>query len=86
MLTSTAFGVYVVSLATTGDVFKGADIIASSSAIAAMWGVGGLIGPPLAGAAIDVFGMDAMLYTLAIIYVALLLGLFANGGKLVKSV
>lgn len=85
LLTSTAFGVYVVSLATTGDVFKGADIVASSSAIAAMWGVGGLAGPPIAGAAIDAFGINAMLYTLAAIYTVLFIGLIANGGKLVQN-
>ena len=86
LLTGTAFGVYVVSLAVTGDVFKGADIVSSSSAVAAMWGVGGLIGPPIAGAAIDAFGVNAMLYTLAIIYATLLIGLLATGGKLVRNV
>lgn len=86
LLTSTAFGVYVVSLATTGDVFKGADIVASSSAIAAMWGIGGLAGPPIAGAAIDAFGIDAMPYSLAAIYALLFIGLIASGGKLVQNV
>lgn len=86
LLASTAFGVYVVALAATGDVFKGADIIASSSATAAMWGIGGLIGPPVAGAAIDAFGVDAMPYTLAVMYAALLISLIFNGGKLARMV
>ena len=82
ILFASAAGVYVVSLAAMGDIFKGADLVAGSAAVAAMWGVGGLLGPPLAGAAIDAFGIDAMPYTLAIIYTALLLALFFNGGKL----
>ena len=84
VLAGTAFGVYVVSLATMGDTFKGADVISGSAAIAAMWGVGGLVGPPAAGAAIDAFGINAMPYTLALLYLALLICVVANGGKLVR--
>jgi MFS family permease len=80
----TAFGVYVVSLAMMGDVFKGADVVSGSAAIAAMWGVGGLAGPPIAGAAIDAFGVNAMPYTLIAIYIVLLIFLIANGGKIVR--
>ena len=80
-----AFGVYVVSLATMGDSFRGPNVIAGSAAFAAMWGIGGLVGPPLAGAAIDVFGINAMPVTLASFYVILLIGLAFNGGKLVRE-
>lgn len=86
ILFAAAAGVYVVCLAAMGDIFQGADLISGSAAVAAMWGVGGLIGPPLAGAAIDAFGTDAMPYTLTIIYGALLITLLANGGKLVKNI
>jgi len=85
LLTASAFGVYVVALATMGDSFKGPDVIAGSAAFAAMWGVGGLIGPPLAGAAIDSFGINAMPVTLASFYVILLVGLALNGGRLVRE-
>ncbi len=85
LLVGTAFGVYVVALATMGDVFKGADIISGSAAVAAMWGVGGLVGPPLAGAAIDAFGINAMPYTLTLLYTVLLIALLANGGKIVQT-
>jgi fucose permease len=74
-----------VSLATMGDSFKGPDVIAGSAAFAAMWGVGGLIGPPVAGLAIDGFGINAMPVTLASFYVILLIGLALNGGKLVRE-
>lgn len=85
LLTASAFGVYVVALATLGDRFNGPDLIAGAAAIAAMWGVGGLVGPPIAGLAIDLFGIDAMPVTLAMFYVVLLIGLLISGGRLVRE-
>jgi len=85
LLSTSAFGVYVVALAVLGDTFKGPDVVAGSAAIAAMWGVGGLAGPPIAGAAIDRFGIDAMPATLAVFYVILLAGLAFTGGHLVRE-
>jgi MFS family permease len=85
ILGTSAFAVYVVALAVSGDTFRGADLIAVSAAFSAMWGFGGLIGPPLAGAAIDAFGINAMPVVLALFYVVLLIGLAVNGGRLIKS-
>ena len=85
MLSPMAFATYVVGLATMGDTFKGPDLMAGTAAVASMWGVGGLIGPPVAGAAIDLIGMDAMPLTLAGFYVLLLVGLAFTGGRLVRS-
>jgi MFS family permease len=85
LLSASAFGVYVVSLATMGDSFRGPDVIAGSAAFAAMWGIGGLVGPPIAGMAIDTFGINAMPVTLASFYVILLAGLALSGGKLVRE-
>lgn len=82
---STAFAVYTISLTILGDSFEGPDLIAGSAAFSAMWGVGGLVGPPIAGAAIDAFGVNAMPVTLALSYVVLLIGLALNGGRLVRS-
>lgn len=82
---STAFAVYTISLTILGDSFKGPDLIAGSAAFSAMWGVGGLAGPPIAGAAIDAFGANAMPVTLAASYVVLLIGLALSGGRLVRS-
>jgi MFS family permease len=86
LLTASAFGVYVVALTILGDSFSGADLIAGSAAIAGLWGVGGLLGPPIAGAAIDMFGINAMPVTLAAFYVLLLVGLVLCGGRLVRRV
>jgi MFS family permease len=85
LLSASAFGVYVVALATMGDHFKGPDVMAGAAAISAMWGIGGLLGPPIAGAAIDMFGINAMPFTLAAFYVVLLAGLSMTGGKLVRE-
>ena len=84
VLTASAFGVYVVGLAIMGDTFKGPDMIAGSAAISAMWGVGGLIGPPLAGAAVDAFGINAMPMVLTVVYGALVLLLASQRGRLVR--
>ncbi len=86
ILATSAFAVYVVALATMGDTFKGADLIAGSAAFSAMWGVGGLIGPPVVGFAIDKFGVNAMPVSLSVIYVILLLGLAISGGRLIRGV
>jgi MFS family permease len=85
LLTASAFGVYVISLALMGDSFKGADLVAGSAAFGAMWGVGGLGGPPLAGALIDGLGINALPFTLAGFYVVMLAALAMTGGVLVRG-
>jgi MFS family permease len=85
IMAAAAFSVYVVALAIMGDTFKGADLIAGSAAFSAMWGVGGLVGPPIAGAAIDAFGVNSMPLLLAAFYVLLLVGLAFNRGRLIRG-
>lgn len=80
-----AFGVYVVALALIGDVFKGRDMVAASAAVAAMWGVGGIVGPPIAGRVIDSFGINSFPLTLSGFYALLLLGLLAQRGRVVEQ-
>lgn len=81
VFTTAAFGVYVVALAFVGDIFKGHDIVSASAGIAAMWGLGGLIGPPLTGSLIDQFGIGILPWVLAGIYIVLLLALVLSGGR-----
>jgi MFS family permease len=85
VLGTTAFAIYTVALAILGDHFEGPDLIAGSAAFAAMWGIGGLLGPPIAGIATDAFGIDAIPITISLIYVILLLGLGLSGGQFVRS-
>ena len=83
ILSTSAFAVYIVALAIVAGTFKGGDLVACSAAFSMMWGLGGLVGPPLAGAAIDAYGINAMPVTLACFYVVLLAGLAFTGGRLV---
>jgi MFS family permease len=85
VLGTSAFAVYTVALVMLGDRFDGADLIAGSAAFAATWGIGGIIGPPIAGAALDAFGPVAIPLSLAAIYLILLLGLSATGGELIRE-
>ncbi len=66
-----AFGVYPVALAELGDRFSGALLLAGNAAFALMWGVGGLIGAPIAGAAMQAFGPEGLPVTLALAYAGL---------------
>ena len=82
---TSAFAIYTIGLAILGDNFTGPDLIAGSTAFAAMWGVGGLVGPPIAGVATDAIGIHAIPLTVFLIYVLLLLGLGLTGGQLVRG-
>jgi MFS family permease len=86
LIFTAAFGVYVVALAIIGDVFKGRDMVAASAAVAAMWGVGGVVGPPIAGWMIDNFGINSFPVTLSGVYTMLLVGLLLQRGRVVKHV
>ena len=68
---STAFGVYTMAMAELGDRFRGALLIAGAAAFAAAWGAGGIVGPPLGGAAMEAFGADGLPYALAVTFAAL---------------
>jgi MFS family permease len=86
VFTTSAFGVYVVALAMIGDIFKGHDVVSASAGIAAMWGLGGLIGPPTTGSLIDHFGINVLPMVLAGVYVILLILLLANRGRIIRTV
>jgi MFS family permease len=85
LLGSTAFVAYTIALAVLGDEFKGPDLIAGSAAISVMWGFGGIAGPPLAGIAVDTFGVDAVPLAIAAPFAMLLALLAATRGRLVRA-
>ncbi len=57
---SAAFGVFTLALAELGDRFSGSLLLAGTAAFAFIWGLGGIIGPPLAGAAMEYLGPEGL--------------------------
>lgn len=57
---SVAFGTYTIALVELGDRFSGALLLAGNGAFAMMWGVGGILGLPVAGAAMDLIGPEGL--------------------------
>lgn len=66
-------GMYTVGLALLGERFKGADLAAANSAFVLMYSVGALVGPPVAGAAMDVWDPHGLAIAMAVICGAYLL-------------
>jgi MFS family permease len=85
LIGSSAYAVYTVALIVLGDAFRGAALVAGSAAFGTMWGVGGIIGPPIAGQALESFGPDGIVWSIAAAYSVLLVALVLNGGRLVRA-
>jgi MFS family permease len=85
LLGTSAYAVYIIAMTVMGDRFRGSDLVAGSAAFGAMWGVGGIIGPPLAGFALDLLGPSGIAVTLTAIYVGLIAGLLLARGELVRQ-
>ena len=66
-----SYGLYSVALVELGERFSGAMLIAGNSAFAMMYGVGGLAGPPGAGAVMDAIGPNGLPVSLGFIGLAL---------------
>ncbi len=65
-----SFSIYPVGLALLGQRFRGGDMARANTAFSLLYIVGGLLGRPLTGAAMDAFGEPGLGGTLAIFYVA----------------
>jgi MFS family permease len=63
-----SFAIYPVGLALLGRRFRGGDIARANTAFSMLYIVGGLVGRPAAGAAMDVFGDPGLGGTLAVFY------------------
>jgi MFS family permease len=72
VLRAGAFGVYLCGFGMLGDKFKGAELVAASALVSILWGVNGIIGPPLAGAAFDRWGIWLLPWFMAACYVPVL--------------
>jgi MFS family permease len=63
-----AFGVYTMALIELGDRFSGALLLAGNAAFALMWGVGGIIGPPVTGGVMQLVGPNGLPLVLGVTY------------------
>ncbi len=72
---ATGFGGFTIAMVELGDKFTGTMLLTGNSAFAVMWGLGGLLGPPVAGAAMDVYGIDGFPLTLMVLFGILALAL-----------
>jgi MFS family permease len=65
-----SFAIYPVGLALLGRHFNGGDIARANTAFSMLYIVGGLVGRPLAGAAMDAVGDPGLGWTVAVFYAA----------------
>jgi MFS family permease len=63
-----SFAIYPVGLALLGQRFRGGDIARANTAFSMIYILGGLLGRPAAGAAMDAFGDPGLGGTLALVY------------------
>jgi len=84
-LGSCAYALYSLALVALGDQFKGPMLVAGSAAVASMWGVGGIIGPPVTGWVFKVAGHGSLPYVLAAPYILFAVCLIVSGGHLVRQ-
>jgi MFS family permease len=63
-----AYGTYTIALIELGDRFSGALLLAGNGAFAMMWGIGGIVGPPVAGATMDLLGPEGLPITLGVTF------------------
>ena len=63
-----SFSIYPVGLALLGQRFRGGDIARANTAFSLIYVLGGLVGRPLTGAAMDAFGDPGLGWTLAVFY------------------
>lgn len=65
---ASAFGVYTVAVTLIGEHLTGIRLVAANAAFGVMWGVGFLIGPFIAGAAMELMGGIGLPLTGALVY------------------
>jgi MFS family permease len=67
-----AFAAYPLTLALLGDGHAGKNLIMANTAFAIVWGIGGVVGPPYAGVALDLFGPNGIPWAMAALFIAAL--------------
>jgi MFS family permease len=67
-----ASGIYPVALSMAGDRFRGGELVSVNAAMIIAYGLGGLAGPPLGGAAMDLDDPQGLLWLFAGLFAGLL--------------
>jgi MFS family permease len=80
-----AYALYSLALVALGDRFKGPMLVSGSAAVAGMWGIGGVAGPPVTGWIFKIAGHESLPYVLAAPYVVFAVCLVVSGGHLVRQ-
>ncbi|WP_200840952.1 MFS transporter [Geminicoccus flavidas] len=65
---SAAFGLYTMALIELGERFTGSMLLAGNAAFSLMWGIGGMVGPPLAGLAMTGLGPNGLPLAMGALY------------------
>ena len=66
-----SYGIYTMSIIELGERFAGSALVAGNAAFSLMWGVGGILVPPLTGGVMDAIGASGLPITLGTICAAL---------------
>ena len=67
-----ASGIYPVALSMAGDRFRGGELVSVNAAMIIAYGLGGLAGPPLGGAAMDLDDPQGLLWLFVVLFAGLL--------------
>ena len=67
-----ASGIYPIALSMAGDRFRGVELVSVNAAMIMAYGLGGLVGPPLGGAAMDLDNPQGLLWLFAVLFTGLL--------------
>ncbi len=73
-----SFGIYTMALIQLGEDFTGQALIAGNAAFALVWGIGGIVGSPAAGLAMQLIGHQGLPFSLAFLCFILTLFLVAQ--------
>ncbi len=75
-----SFGIYTISLIQLGERFTGQGLIAGNAAFAFLWGIGGMVGSPATGLAMQLIGHQGLPLSLGVLGGVLAVLLMAERG------
>ena len=70
-----------MALSMAGDRFRGGDLVSVNAAMIIAYGLGGLVGPPVGGAAMDVRNPQGLLWLFVLLFAGLLAGTWRAFGR-----